>query len=126
MPSLIERFNNLPNSDRRYASFTSEGVVNELRRFHYDTAIITHPAPLAALTTLVPMSQIVFGSDYPFRRATTTVAGGPAAASRVKRPQRANRRRGVSGRNPRRGKSGGVLLVGVLPPDRHGNAVTGY
>lgn len=33
---------------------------------------------------------------------------------------------GLSGRNPRRGKSGGVLLFGVLPPDRHGNAVTGY
>lgn len=32
---------------------------------------------------------------------------------------------GLSGRNPRRGKSGGVLLFGVLPPDRHGNAVTG-
>ena len=75
MPFLIERFNNLPNSDKRYGSFTSEGVVSELKRFHYDTAIITHAAPLAALTTLVPMSQIVFGSDYPFRLATKSVAG---------------------------------------------------
>lgn len=75
MPFLIERFNNLPNSDKRYASFTSEGVVAELRRFHYDTAIITHPAPLSALTTLVPISQIVFGSDFPFRTATKSVEG---------------------------------------------------
>jgi len=75
MPFLIERFNNLPNSDKRYASFTSEGVVAELCRFHYDTAIITHPAPLSALTALVPMSQIVFGSDFPFRTATKSVAG---------------------------------------------------
>ncbi len=75
MPYLIERFNNLPNSDKRYAAFTSEGVVAEIRRFHYDTAIITHPAPLSALTNLVPMSQIVFGSDFPFRTATKSVAG---------------------------------------------------
>ncbi|UCF22393.1 MAG: hypothetical protein JSV72_15755, partial [Ralstonia sp.] len=27
---------------------------------------------------------------------------------------------------PAAGESGGVLLVRVLPPDRHGNAVTGY
>ncbi len=75
MPFLVERFNNLPNSDKRYASFTSEGVVSELRRFHYDTAIIAHPAPLAALTTLVPISQLVFGSDFPFRAATKSVEG---------------------------------------------------
>jgi 6-methylsalicylate decarboxylase len=75
MPYLIERFNNLPNSDKRYASFTSEGVVSELRRFHYDTAIITHPAPLSCLTNLVPMTQIVFGSDFPFRSAVVSVKG---------------------------------------------------
>jgi predicted TIM-barrel fold metal-dependent hydrolase len=75
MPSVIERFNNLPNSDKRYRDFTPEGVVAELRRFHYDTAIVTHPAPLSALTSLVPMSQIVFGSDFPFRTATKTVEG---------------------------------------------------
>ena len=75
MPYLIERFNNLPNSDRRYASFTSEGVVSELQRFYYDTAIITHPAPLSALTSLIPMTQILFGSDFPLRSAVVTVAG---------------------------------------------------
>jgi predicted TIM-barrel fold metal-dependent hydrolase len=75
MPYLIERFNNLPNSDKRYASFTSEGVVSELRRFFYDTAIITHPAPLSALTNLIPLSQILFGSDFPLRSAAMSVEG---------------------------------------------------
>jgi len=75
MPFLIERFNNLPTSDKRYAAFTSAGVVAELQRFYYDTAIITHPAPLAALSTLIPLSQILFGSDFPLRSATNTVKG---------------------------------------------------
>lgn len=75
MPYLIERFNSLPKSDKRYASFTPEGVVAELQRFHYDTAIITHPAPLSALTNLIPLSQIVFGSDFPFRSAVVSVKG---------------------------------------------------
>ena len=75
MPYLIERFNNLPNSDRRYSSFTSQGVLAEITRFYYDTAIITHPAPLSALTHLVPTSQLVLGSDFPFRRATASVKG---------------------------------------------------
>ncbi len=75
MPSLIERYNNLPIKDKRYAAFTPQGVVAELRRFYYDTAIITHPAPLSALTNLVPLSQIVFGTDMPYRRGATCVAG---------------------------------------------------
>ncbi len=75
MPYLIERFNNLPNSDKRYASFTSGGVVSELRRFFYDTAIVTHPAPLSALTNLISPSQILFGSDFPLRSAARSVEG---------------------------------------------------
>ena len=33
---------------------------------YYDTANATHPASMAALTSLVPMSQITYGSDYPY------------------------------------------------------------
>ena len=32
-------------------------------RLYYDTANATHPASMAALTSLVPMSQITYGSD---------------------------------------------------------------
>jgi len=35
-------------------------------RLYYDTANATHPASMAALTSLVPMSQITYGSDYPY------------------------------------------------------------
>ena len=43
------------------------GVEHELRRLYYDIAISGYRPALAALTSLVPMSQILFGSDHPFR-----------------------------------------------------------
>jgi 6-methylsalicylate decarboxylase len=43
-----------------------DGIESEFRRLHYDTANATHPAAMAALLRLVPVSQITFGSDYPY------------------------------------------------------------
>ena len=37
-----------------------------LRRFYYDTAGATNPVAMAALKAMVPLSQILFGSDAPF------------------------------------------------------------
>jgi predicted TIM-barrel fold metal-dependent hydrolase len=37
----------------------------QVRRFFYDTAQQTNPVALGALRRVVPISQIVFGSDYP-------------------------------------------------------------
>ena len=34
---------------------------------YYDVAQIAHPVPLAALAKFVPASQILWGTDYPFR-----------------------------------------------------------
>ena len=39
----------------------------ELARFHYDTAQVSTGVTIRALAQLVPVSQIVFGSDYPYR-----------------------------------------------------------
>jgi predicted TIM-barrel fold metal-dependent hydrolase len=46
--------------------FAPDGIEAELRRLHYDTANATHPAAMAALTKLVPFSQITYGTDYPY------------------------------------------------------------
>ena len=48
------------------ASYAPNGIEAELRRLHFDTANATHPAAMAALTTLVPDTQITYGSDYPY------------------------------------------------------------
>jgi 6-methylsalicylate decarboxylase len=55
-------FDRAGNRDR----FAPDGIEAEFRRLYYDTANATHPASMAALTTLIPMSQITYGSDYPY------------------------------------------------------------
>jgi predicted TIM-barrel fold metal-dependent hydrolase len=51
---------------RSPGGFAPDGIEAELRRLYYDTANATHPASMAALTKLVPMSQITYGTDYPY------------------------------------------------------------
>jgi predicted TIM-barrel fold metal-dependent hydrolase len=51
------------------------GVLTELQRFYYDVAWSAHPGALASLTKLVPVSQILFGSDYPYRTGEDHVKG---------------------------------------------------
>lgn len=46
--------------------FAPDGIEAEFRRLYYDTANATHPAAMAALTKLVPFSQITYGTDYPY------------------------------------------------------------
>jgi len=55
-------FDRAGNLDR----FAPDGIEAEFRRLYYDTANATHPAAIAALTSLIPMSQITYGSDYPY------------------------------------------------------------
>ena len=49
--------------------FTRETVQAELNRFHYDTAQVSLDGTLVALAKLVPVSQIVYGTDFPYRTA---------------------------------------------------------
>jgi 6-methylsalicylate decarboxylase len=59
--------------------FTRAIVDGELTRFHYDTAQVSNAVTIGALAKLVPLSQIVFGTDYPYR-TTLDHAKGLAAA----------------------------------------------
>ncbi len=65
--------------------FTRESVDRELKRFYYDTAQISNAVTIGALTRLVPVSQIVFGSDYPYRAAIDHVNGLATALSAADR-----------------------------------------
>jgi 6-methylsalicylate decarboxylase len=61
--------------------FTREIVDGELNRFYYDTAQIANAVTIGALAKLVPISQIVYGTDYPYRTGLDHVNGLSAAFS---------------------------------------------
>jgi predicted TIM-barrel fold metal-dependent hydrolase len=74
-PFLAERLIRAPQTRKAIAPAVPNGVMHELRRFHYDVAQIAHPAALAALTKFVPISQILWGTDFPFRCGWEYVKG---------------------------------------------------
>lgn len=51
------------------------GVEYELKRLHYDIAGTAYPPAIAALTRLIPATQILFGSDNPFIPLAETARG---------------------------------------------------
>ncbi len=65
MPYLIDRFTSFAQSPA-VAARLPQGLMHELARFFYDCAQTVHPAPLQCLAKLVPVSQLVFGTDYPY------------------------------------------------------------
>jgi predicted TIM-barrel fold metal-dependent hydrolase len=67
MPFLIERFTRLPEMQKSLAARVPNGVLHELRRFHYDVAQASHPMALRPLLELIPISQVLYGTDFPFR-----------------------------------------------------------
>ena len=89
MPFLIERFLNgtaaelVPGTVTKGAGGTGvvgsnppkgvpKGVLFELQKLYYDTAQASNPIAMGALKKLVPIPQIVFGSDYWFRTMEET------------------------------------------------------
>ena len=75
LPFLTERLIKMPVLDPKLAARVPKGVLHELKRFYYDTAWAAHPMALASLTKLVDVSQILFGSDYPYRTGADNVKG---------------------------------------------------
>jgi predicted TIM-barrel fold metal-dependent hydrolase len=51
------------------------GVMHELRKFYYDTAQGNHEGALLALLQIVPPSQVLYGTDFPFRDGAEEIAG---------------------------------------------------
>jgi len=73
MPFLIERFEFLARSPQA-AKMVPSGVRTALRKLFYDTAQASNPAAMGALRQLVDVSQIVFGTDFPYRTGAEHVA----------------------------------------------------
>src|SRR5437879_3475607 len=74
MPYLVERFESLAKSPKFAAQFP-QGFAAAAGKFYYDTAWTTNPEAMSALSKLVPISQIVFGTDFPYLTAADQLKG---------------------------------------------------
>lgn len=75
-PFLLSRFQ-VEETRLKDKSNLPNGLMHELRKFYYDTAQGNHPGALAALLKIAPVSQVLYGTDYPFRDGAE-VSGGLA------------------------------------------------
>jgi predicted TIM-barrel fold metal-dependent hydrolase len=60
---------------KNIAEKVPNGIEYELKRLHYDIAGTAYRPAIAALTSLVPSTQILFGSDNPFIPLANTAEG---------------------------------------------------
>jgi predicted TIM-barrel fold metal-dependent hydrolase len=75
MPFLLSRFVYQEATMKGKEQVLPKGVIYELKKFYYDTAQGNSPPALAALLKVAPTSQILFGTDYPFRTAAEEIGG---------------------------------------------------
>ena len=66
-PFLLSRFLYEEKTIKQARERMPNGLLYELKKLYYDTAQANHPGALDALLRLVPVSQVVFGTDFPFR-----------------------------------------------------------
>jgi predicted TIM-barrel fold metal-dependent hydrolase len=76
MPFLLSRFTRQEaDMKERARERMPRGVMHELKKFHYDTAQGNHSGALAALMNIVTPSQVLFGTDFPFRNGAEEIGG---------------------------------------------------
>lgn len=73
LPALTGRIVQLHRANKNFAGHHPDGPVTQLRKFYYDTANASNPWALAPLLKLVPLSQVVFGGDFPLRSPEANV-----------------------------------------------------
>jgi predicted TIM-barrel fold metal-dependent hydrolase len=81
LTAFAERFLiQMPNSVYK-DKFSRDDVQGHLNSFYYDTAQVSGAGTLQALAKLVPVSQIVYGTDYPYRTGLDHTKGAQSAFS---------------------------------------------
>jgi predicted TIM-barrel fold metal-dependent hydrolase len=74
MPFLLTRFMATGRAAQNRENFP-DGFLPEARRFFYDTANVFNRASLLALKEVIPVSNILFGTDVPFGTPKGTADG---------------------------------------------------
>lgn len=75
MPVLAKRTEQFFTRHEELKEQVPHGVAYELNKLHYDIANATNPSSMAALLKLVPASQVLLGTDFPYRPVGPTLAG---------------------------------------------------
>ncbi|HZO44606.1 MAG TPA: amidohydrolase family protein [Xanthobacteraceae bacterium] len=75
LPSLTGRMIAQVSASADAKKLMPNGPIPELQKLFYDTANAANPWALAPLLKLVSTSQIVYGSDFPFRSPEDTAKG---------------------------------------------------
>jgi predicted TIM-barrel fold metal-dependent hydrolase len=66
VPMLAGRIDAFYGQSPKVKEIAPEGIFAELARQHYDTANSTSVPTMTALLKLVPVSQVTYGTDYPY------------------------------------------------------------
>jgi predicted TIM-barrel fold metal-dependent hydrolase len=74
IPMLAGRIAQLSTSVPQLAAAVPDGVEAELRRLYYEVANSANRPAIAALLSLVPATQVMFGSDFPLVPIAATQA----------------------------------------------------
>lgn len=75
IPMLAGRIESSTRHVKNLSTVAPKGVIAEFQRLHYDTANATSAPAMAAVMKLIPLAQIVFGSDFPYYTETENIRG---------------------------------------------------
>ncbi len=75
MPMVAARTSAFVQRHKEIADRLPSGADFELRKLYYDVANSTNASSMAALMNLVPTSQMLFGTDFPYVPAAVTAGG---------------------------------------------------
>lgn len=73
LPFLLGRFEQQQKVQKH--AHLKDGTTHEFRKFYYELAQGNTPGQFAALLKMVPVAQLLYGTDYPFRDGAEVNAG---------------------------------------------------
>ena len=75
LPILGHRVARYAAIGKQIAQRVSGEPMEQIKRLYFDIVSVTQPGPFAALKAMVPTTQLLFGSDYPYWPPDVTAKG---------------------------------------------------